>query len=145
MRFESKEDLSREEEAIKWFVGKCGEGYEYLKLDRNNAADYLVFKRNIFYPEKIEDIMQVEVKGRLKSPTEMYPLPLAVRKIHRLSESEYRSVIIWACEVCYVVGQLDMLVGGFKMGGRKPRKGSTNDIEPMVYFPEQKNLRVFDR
>lgn len=137
-RFESEADLQREQAAIDWFVGKF-KYYEYIKLGPNDI-DFLVFKRHLFNANGIDDMLYIEVKGRNKKIAEAYPLPLAVRKIHALASNEARGAIIWACEDGYILGNIERLSGRFKMGGRKPRKGAANDLEPMVYFPKQENL-----
>ena len=140
MRFETKEHLQREEQAIKWFTNKFG--YEYIKLGPNDV-DFLCRKMNMFYPDQEEDRVYVEVKGRNKKINEAYPLPVAVRKTLSLANKEARGVIIWACLDGYIIGSLERLSGSFKMGGRKPRDGATNDIELMVYFHKQKELREY--
>ena len=34
------------------------------------------------------------------------------------------------------------LIGEIKKGGRKPRQGSSNDIEIMAYYPKQESIKV---
>ena len=42
-----------------------------------------------------------------------------------------------------IFSRLDKLKGDIKIGGRKPRDGSTNDIEFMAYFDKSDNLKEY--
>jgi hypothetical protein len=70
-----------------------------------------------------------------------YPLPIAVRKIMKLSEKRLNPVLIWACEDGIIYAKLNELVGQIKFSGRTPRANSTNDMEIMAYYDKQKCLK----
>jgi hypothetical protein len=130
MRFETLKDLQNEYEAISIF---CDE-YELScrKLDENDI-DFELLK-----DERI--IGYAEVKGRNKTIEEAYPLPIAVRKLVKLMDKKTKPVIIWKCYDGIIYGKLEKLKGQIRIGGRKPRENSFNDIELMAYFERSKEL-----
>ena len=75
MRFESEEDLRRERKAIETFVKVFKGSYKKLGPD---DIDYRVFDKD----NKL--ISYVEVKGRLRTISQAYPLPVALQKIVKL-------------------------------------------------------------
>ena len=130
MRYESQKDRDREEVAIKlWSNGKA----EYYKLGKDDV-DFKV-KSN-----SSSEIGYVEVKGRNRTLEDAFPLPVAARKLVKLQDrraqdsTATRAFVIWACYDGIIACDLDTLKGVVRMGGRPPRKGSTNDIEVMVYY-----------
>jgi|EP01047_Picozoa_sp_COSAG01_P055448 hypothetical protein len=131
-RFETNKDLSRERKAIEYFVKKFNGTFK--KLDPNDI-DYKVFDKE----GKL--IAYAEVKGRYKTISNCYPLPVACRKIVKLCDKRLNPVIIWACDDGIVYGQPSQIEGNIKWGGRKPREGAVNDQELMIYYPKQKTLR----
>jgi hypothetical protein len=137
MRFETVTDLNREEYAIKLFCKKYNCLYE--KLDENDI-DYVIYNLNK------QKIGYVEVKGRNKNINEAYPLPIAVRKLHKLTEKKLQSIIIWSCLNGLLYCKLNNIIGTIKTGGRKPRENSTNDIELMAYYNKQDSIKelIFD-
>ncbi len=77
MRFESNKDLTRERKAIEKFVSKFKGTFK--KLDPNDV-DYRVFD------EQGKLIAYAEVKGRYRSLSNAYPLPVAARKVVKLCD-----------------------------------------------------------
>jgi hypothetical protein len=133
-KFESKKDLEREELAINFFCNHFNRfNLTYKKLDEFNI-DY-----NIFQDGKHK--ANVEVKGRLKTIAEAYPLPIAVRKILKLADSNSNPIIIWSCDDGIIFANLKSLVGRIKYGGRVVREGATNDMEIMAYYNKQECLK----
>jgi len=124
MRFETTKDLKREYEAMNFFCQKYN--LDFKKLDENDV-DFELQKDG-----KI--IGYVEIKGRNKTIKEAYPLPIACRKLVKLCDKKLNTVVIWACYDGLIIGKIEQLEGMTKIGGRTPRKGSTNDIELMTYF-----------
>ena len=133
MRFENAEDISREIKAIRLFV-KPFNG-KFQKLD-DNDIDFKVFDKD----NRL--ISFVEVKGRLKDLRDAFPLPVAVRKLIKLSDKRINPVIIWSCNDAIVYSLVKDLVGKIKYSGRKPRKGSSNDLELMAYFNNDSNFKI---
>ena len=130
IRFENKTDLEREYKAVNLFCDIYG--YEFKKLG-DNDIDFIITKNGLF-------ICYLEVKGRKKNISNCYPLPVAIRKLFKLSEKKRQSVMLWACFDGIVYSRLENLKGEIKTGGRKPREGSANDIELMAYFEKSDNL-----
>lgn len=132
MTFETEQDLIREKKAIETFVSLFGGSYK--KLDPNDI-DYKVFDKegNL--------IAYVEVKGRIKTMRTAYPLPVAARKLVKLTDKRLAPVVIWACEDGIIYGKANKLKGEIKWGGRAPRDNSFNDNELMVYYDKQKELK----
>jgi hypothetical protein len=130
--FETDQDLIREKKAIEIFV-KVFDG-SFKKLDPYDV-DYKVFdkEKNL--------IAYAEVKGRIKTMREAYPLPISVKKLIKLIDKRLVPVIIWACEDGIIYGKADKLIGQIKWGGRAPREGSSNDAELMAYYDKQKEFK----
>jgi hypothetical protein len=132
MRFESKKDLERERKAMETFVNVFKGSFKKLG---EHDVDYRVFDKS----EKL--IAYVEVKGRLRTMANAYPLPVALQKIVKLSAKRLNPVMIWACDDGIIYGKIDELVGSVKWGGRPPREGAYNDAELMAYYDKQKKLK----
>jgi hypothetical protein len=132
MTFETEQDLLREKKAIEVFVKTFGGSYK--KLDPLDI-DYKVFDKDGSL------IAYAEVKGRIKSMNQAYPLPISIRKLVKLMDKHLNPVIIWACEDGIIYGRPEKLRGEIKWGGRKPREGSYDDAELMVYYEKQKGLK----
>ena len=130
--FEVEEDLKREQVAIKKFVDIFGGSFQ--KLDQFDI-DYKVFDKDKNL------IAYAEVKGRIKTIANAYPLPIAVRKLIKLSDKRLNPVLIWACEDGIIYAKLNELVGQIKFSGRTPRAKSANDMEIMAYYEKQKCLK----
>lgn len=131
MRFETPEDLNRELRAVLSFIDSFRGTYKKLG---ENDIDYLVLLHGI-------PLCYVEVKGRKRNISDAYPLPLAARKAVKLSDKGLCPIILWACDDGIIYGEIRKLYGSFRWGGRKPRKGSTNDGELMIYYSPQKELK----
>lgn len=131
MIFETEEDLRREKKAIETFVKVFGGSYQ--KLDPFDI-DYKIFDKD----KKL--IAYAEVKGRIRTIRDAYPLPIAIRKLSKLMDKRLNPVVIWSCDDGIIYGRPDKLYGEIKRGGRKPREHSVNDDELMAYYSKQKGL-----
>ena len=132
MIFETDQDLKREQKAIALFVSTFGGSFK--KLDPLDV-DYKVFDKDGNL------IAYAEVKGRIKTMRDAYPLPVAARKIVKLVDKRLVPVIIWACEDGIIYGKVNKLKGEIKWGGRIPRENSYDDLELMVFYDKQKDLK----
>lgn len=132
MIFETETDLLREKKAIELFVSIFGGSFQ--KLDPNDI-DFKVFDKDKNL------ISYVEVKGRVRSIRDAYPLPISAKKLVKLIDKRLSPVIIWACDDGIIYGKANNLYGDIKRGGRSPRVGSVNDEELMVYYDKQKELK----
>ena len=132
MRFENNSDLDRELKAIKTFTQSFNGSY--LKLGSNDI-DFKVYKSNG------DLISYVEIKGRKKNIQNAFPLPVAVRKLVKLSDKKLNPVIIWSCYDGIIYSLVKNLKGIINYGGRKPRQGSFNDMEMMAYFKDNVNFK----
>ena len=132
MRFETEKDLTREKRAIQKFVDRFGGSFK--KLDPNDV-DYRVYDKNNIL------IAYAEVKGRYRSLSQAYPLPIAARKVVKLCDKRLNPVVIWACDDGIIYGKPNEIQGDVRWGGRKPREGSYNDQELMLYYPKQEGTR----
>jgi hypothetical protein len=132
MIFESEEDLKREKKAISVFVNTFSGSFK--KLDPFDI-DYKVFDKDNNL------IAYVEVKGRKKSMSAAYPLPISAKKAVKLMDKRLNPVIIWACDDGIIYGKANKIIGEAKWGGRPPREGAVDDAELMIYYPKQKGLK----
>lgn len=132
MRFEDNTSIAREKDAIKKFVNLFNGTYK--KLGKNDI-DYRVFN------ESKELIAYVEVKGRFRTINEAYPLPVAARKIVKLCDKRLNPVMVWSCIDGIIYAKVSEIEGEVKWGGRKPREGSVNDEELMIYYNKQKGFK----
>lgn len=134
--FETEEDLARECKAIDRFIQLfSGKAKKLGKWD----LDYEVYDKNDKF------LVYAEVKGRKNKSIKEYPLPIALRKLHKMQDGEYKNsdcVIIWACEDGIIYGEYKEVLGSVAFGGRTPRKGSSNDLEMMVYYNPQQKLKT---
>jgi len=133
MRFETKKDLDRENKSADFLCDTFG--FSKRKLGKNDI-DFAIYDK-----EKL--LFYLEIKGRLKNIEEAYPLPISVKKLTKLKDKKFQSVILWACNDGIIFSRIEKLKGNIKIGGRKPRNGSFNDIEFMAYFYKSKNLNEF--
>lgn len=132
MIFETEEDLRREQKAINLFVSTFGGSFK--KLDPLDV-DYKIFDKDGNL------IAYAEVKGRLKPMRSAYPLPVAAKKVVKLTDKRLIPVMIWSCEDGIIYGKVNKLKGEIKWGGRTPRENSFNDLELMVFYDKQKDLK----
>ncbi len=147
MRFENKTDLERENKAIDLLACELTrEGFDvtYSKLD-DYDIDFVMLANNTE--------MYIEIKGRNKNIVDAFPLPIAVRKLMKLTDKctneqamkeffngkrsdKAKPVVVWACLDGLIAADITDLIGEIRWGGRKPRKGAVNDAELMAYFDE---------
>lgn len=132
MIFETEEDLRREKKAIETFVNIFGGSYQ--KLDPRDI-DYKIFDKDKNL------IAYAEVKGRIRTMLNAYPLPISARKIVKLSDKRLLPVVIWSCEDGIIYGKINNLKGEVKWGGRTPRDHSFDDSELMIYYDKQKEFK----
>lgn len=132
MTFETEEDLKREKKAIDTFVNTFGGSYQ--KLDPRDI-DYKIFDKDKNL------IAYAEIKGRIRTMRNAYPLPVALRKISKLADKRLNPLVIWCCEDGIIYGKLNKIKGEIKWGGRTSRDNSFNDSELMVYYDKQKELK----
>ena len=130
VRFENQKDLDREDKAVKLFCDEYGLTYEKLSP---NDIDFKIYKNGKF-------LFYLEVKGRLRNLKRCYPLPIAVRKLLKMSDKNKSGVVLWACFDGIVFSRIENLKGDIKIGGRKIREGSSNDIEFMAYYNKSNNF-----
>ena len=126
MRFERQKDIDREREAMSLLADKYN--WYFQKLGDNDVDFY------------IEDIGYLEVKGRNRLLRDAFPLPLAERKYKKLIEKPLNSIIVWSCYDGLIYADLSKITFEKRWGGRRPRKGSSNDREMMYYIPNQQEL-----
>jgi len=129
---ETEQDLLREKKAIETFVKTFGGSYQ--KLDPYDI-DYKIFDEN----KKV--VGYAEVKGRIRTMRDAYPLPISARKVVKLIDKRLNPLIIWACEDGIIYGRPENLVGQVKQGGRPPREGAAHDIDLMLYYDKQRSLK----
>lgn len=134
MRFETKKDLDRETKAITLFCKKFSSEWE--KLDKNDVDFKVTRNKRVCY---------IEVKGRNRNVSDAYPLPMAARKMVKLIDKKEESIIIWDCFDGLIYGNTKHIFSLGKIGGRKPRDGSFNDQEYMLYFEEQDGLFIIKK
>jgi len=132
MIFERQEDLDREKKAISLFVNTFGGSFK--KLDPFDV-DYKIFDKDNNL------IAYAEVKGRIRSVRDAYPLPIAIRKLVKLNDKRITGVVIWACDDGIIYGRIDKIYGDIRWGGRPNREGSVNDDELMAYYDKQKGFK----
>ena len=132
MIFENEEDLKREQKAISLFVNTFGGSFK--KLDPLDV-DYKIYDKNNNL------IAYAEVKGRLRPMSSAYPLPVAAKKVVKLVEKRLIPVMIWCCDDGIIYGKVNKLKGEIKWGGRTPRENSYSDLELMVFYDKQKDLK----
>jgi hypothetical protein len=128
-KFETEEDRKREESAIALFCKKFLAKWQKLE---EYDIDYKVTRDG--------RVCYVEIKGRNRTMSDAYPLPLAARKMVKLVDKGEQSIVIWDCYDGLIYGNTKNLIAKATIGGRKPRKGSANDKELMLYFYEQDEL-----
>jgi hypothetical protein len=132
MIFETEQDLIREKKAIELFVKTFGGSYQ--KLDPLDV-DFKIFDKD----NKL--IAYAEVKGRIRTMRDAYPLPISTKKIVKLIDKRIPSVIIWCCEDGIIYGKTHKLTGTIRWGGRAQRENWFTDSEMMAYYDKQKSLK----
>ena len=130
---ETDVDIARENRAIQMYVSLFNGSYK--KLDKEDI-DFKVFDSD----GNIKSY--VEVKGRIRTMRDSYPLPLSVFKLVRLTAKRLNPGVIWACEDGIIYAKAEELKGTIMMGGRPKRaEDSYYDRELMAYYDKQKAFR----
>lgn len=122
MTFETEQDLKREHKAITTFVNTFGGSFQKLGPQ---DIDYKVFDKE----GKL--IAYVEVKGRIRTMHDAYPLPISAKKVVKLMDKRLNPVIVWSCEDGIIYGQVNRLTGEIKL----------DDSELMIFYSKQKPLK----
>ena len=129
-RFERPSDIARENKAMQTIASQYN--WQYKKLGPYDVDFY------------IKGIGYLEVKGRNRNIEDAFPLPLARRKYDKLMEKPLNKIIVWSCFNGLIYADLTKLTYTERRGGRTPRNGSTNDIESMLYIPQQECMTYID-
>ena len=132
MTFETDQDLKREHKAITTFVNTFGGTFQ--KLDPQDV-DYKIFDKE----GKL--IAYAEVKSRIRTMHDAYPLPVQAKKIVKLVDKRLAPVIIWSCEDGIIYGKVDKLRGEVKWGSNAALNNSINNLELMIFYNKQKDLK----
>jgi len=127
-KFETEQDLIREQKAITAFVKIFGGSFQKLS---GSDIDYKVFDKDGTL------IAYAEVKGRIRTMHDAYPLPISAYKLVKLADKRLSPVVIWCCEDGIIYGKVNKIFGKIMWGGRAPRENSYEDQELMVYFDKQ--------
>ena len=122
MIFEKEADLVREKRAIDLFTSTFS--CTYKKLDPLDI-DFKIFDKD----EKL--IAYAEVKGRIRTLYDAYPLPISAKKVVKLMDKRLNPVIVWSCEDGIIYGQVNRLTGEIKL----------DDSELMIFYSKQKPLK----
>ena len=131
--FEQQKDIDRENRAADVFCKLYG--FNKMKKGRFDL-DFDIYNKG-------KKIAVLEVKGRNRNLAEAYDLPLAERKFNKMMSEDVKKIILWDCLDGMIYGDLEKLSCTSRIGGRKAREGSANDIEEMKYFFRQDNLLEF--
>lgn len=131
--FEQQKDIDRENRAAEVFCKLYG--FNKMKKGRFDL-DFDIYNKGV-------KIAVLEVKGRNRNLAEAYDLPLAERKFDKMMSEDVKKIILWDCLDGMIYGDLEKLSCTSRIGGRKAREGSANDIEEMKYFFPQDNLLEF--
>ena len=129
-RFERPSDIERENKAMQTIASQYN--WQYKKLGPYDVDFY------------IKGIGYLEVKGRNRNIEDAFPLPLARRKYDKLMDKSLNKIIVWSCFNGLIYADLTKLTYTERTGGRTPRNGSTNDIESMLYIPQQECMTYID-
>ena len=87
-------------------------------------------------PSQLESILK-KVGGIATSLEEIS------QKFNKMMSEDVKKIILWDCLDGIIYGDLEKLSCTSRIGGRKAREGSANDIEEMKYFFRQDNLLEF--
>lgn len=130
--FETESDLQREKKAIELFTKTFN--LRYVKLNYPDI-DYKILDSDG------EVIGYAEVKGRIRSIRDAFPLPIALRKLVKLMDKHMKPIVIWACEDGILYADIRKIYGTVRFGGRPNRVDAVNDEEMMAYYDKQDNIR----
>jgi len=132
IRFETESALQREKKAIELFTKTFN--LRYVKLNYPDI-DYKILDSDG------EVIGYAEVKGRIRSIRDAFPLPIALRKLVKLMDKHMKPIVIWACEDGILYADIRKIYGTVRFGGRPNRVDAVNDEEMMAYYDKQDNIR----
>lgn len=132
MRYETDIDLQREQRAIELYTNTFR--LTYKKLGPNDI-DYKIFDLDGNH------VGYAEVKGRIRTMRDAFPLPISIRKIAKLIEKYSKPIVIWACEDGIYYADIRDLRGVINFGGMTPRPNAVNDEELMAYYDKQKAIK----
>ncbi|NBU80765.1 MAG: hypothetical protein EBS55_03855 [Flavobacteriaceae bacterium] len=131
--FETNNDILREEKAIKLFCNQYNLSYKKLE---SFDVDFALFNKE----NKL--IGYAEVKGRLKPISKAFPVYIAIRKLLKLQDKKSEAIIIWACNDGIIYAKAKNIKGIIEWRGRDIiREGSSNDIEFMANYENQKEIK----
>ena len=134
MKFETAKDFKRQDRAARYFCNKYD--YSYASSEEWGKIDYQIFGVNA------EVICGFEVKGcKNQSIGDKKNVLVSMRKIVDAQQYQIKNnkpvVMCWAFDDGILFDKLNNLKGNFKLGGRKPRAGSTFDVEMLVYVKQE--------
>lgn len=133
IRFESQKDIDNELNVIKKI---CWDGTLYKKLGQHDL-DFLVYElRN----ENKIGLCFIEIKCYCKNhddfPNTMVSCIKHRKMMKRSSQLPTYLFIQWKDKLVYI--NANNIQGEKRVGGRKPREGSSNDQEMMIFVPNEK-------
>lgn len=137
--FETQHDVDRESKAIQLLFSDC----EILKQEPHSVVDYLIVKDGKKYA--------VEVKGvkKVDSVHDEHQAVVGLRKLvdlqswtRKVGIPMSRTIIVWAYSDGVKYTNITNLKGYVYYGGRKPRDGSTNDMELMFRSSYRTNFKT---
>ena len=137
MIFETKQDLINEEQVALKFADVGG--FEYKKLTRD-LLDYVLLKNG-------KGVCFLEIKC-FKTNHDTYPTVLnSIYKWDKMMQFERLLPTYFACsyldgKVLYI--RATDIKGDIRWAGRKPRKGSANDMEACIFIPTNKMKTLND-
>tara|TARA_R110002124_G_scaffold121716_3_gene280071 strand:- start:920 stop:1345 length:426 start_codon:yes stop_codon:yes gene_type:complete len=135
MKFETAKDFARQDRATRLF---CNEyDYSYASSEEWAKIDYQIFGVNA------EVICGFEVKGcKNQKIGDKETVLVSMRKIVDGQQFQKQNnvpvVMCWSFDDGILFTRLNKLNGEFRLGGRKPRAGSTFDEEMLVYIKQNK-------
>ena len=135
MKFETVDDVRRQELAVRSFCNKYD--FSYVPAEQWSSIDYQVLDR------QLDIICGFEVKGCVNQNIGDKDIVLvSMRKLvdgQQFQTTHKKPLIMcWSFTDGILYERLNNLAGNFALGGRKPRAGSTYDIELMAYIKQKK-------
>jgi hypothetical protein len=136
MVFETETDLKNESRTLGIFC-------QYMKCDWQKLpkwdVDALLFRNG-------SGVGFAEVKNYTSTSLQYPSGMLSINKLQKLIEcARFLPVVLivnHADKLGYI--KIDDISGGIEMGGRKPRVGSTNDIEWVIKFDKSPIVWIYD-
>ena len=99
---DTEEQIRREKKAIELFVNVFGGSFQ--KLDPSDV-DFKIFDKN----KKL--IAYAEVKSRIRTIRDAYPLSIDLGKLSKLFYKRIPSVIIWSCDDGIIYARAEKITG----------------------------------